>query len=543
MPPEGPNKAEELLQRYAKERRERGGDFSLHPATRRLLQGEVTRQFGTGTKERSGSLAWLGLWRGRFAIGVALAAVVVAGFWIFSNGSNPQAIQKFAKADSPRAENEFIQREVRLAETRKEVAVLRPTDPGNLIVGGRGLSDVMAAQTKSLSRRATGGETAASQDTKSPLQNVTLFDDLSAAPATNAFNYALALAPAQGQQSGQSQAAPASQLGFSGGLLANNTTAPQKVPDQIGAYGFTQLGSVVANLSPAVEATDRYFKQSQAPGLATLADEVQISKQVNSSASEQRASDTTMLRARQLNAPQVAYSTPPPPQATVPLAAAAPATAPVEEKLKRNEIAGIANSPQPTAAPAAARFYRVDNGTLGDQVAQRTTIDGLAKKAEPSKTEGTVLSQFTIEQQGTTIRWLEADGSVYEGTVGPSVVIGGKFQADFEAPTERDKDTFGREKLAELKAQNVNRGDELSFRVSGTNVTLQQVVTVNGRLSPATNGMPATAGTVTRRLSAQPEPRRGGTLGVSPETAVMIEGTVRIGVSNEQRFRAVRAPR
>ena len=87
MMPEGPNQAEELLQRYAKERRERGGDFSLHPATRRMLQGEVARQFGkaAANEERPAWLAWFGLWRGRFAIGAALAAVVLASVWIFRN--------------------------------------------------------------------------------------------------------------------------------------------------------------------------------------------------------------------------------------------------------------------------------------------------------------------------------------------------------------------------------------------------------------------------------------------------------------------------
>ena len=60
MPPEGPNKVEELLQRYAKERRERGGDFSLHPATRRLLQGEVAREFARARRERRN---WLSIWQ------------------------------------------------------------------------------------------------------------------------------------------------------------------------------------------------------------------------------------------------------------------------------------------------------------------------------------------------------------------------------------------------------------------------------------------------------------------------------------------------
>ena len=70
MPPEGENKSEERLQRYARERRGQGGDFSLHPATRRLLQGEVTRQFGARAKAGASC--------GRIR-GVAVAEFIVTG--------------------------------------------------------------------------------------------------------------------------------------------------------------------------------------------------------------------------------------------------------------------------------------------------------------------------------------------------------------------------------------------------------------------------------------------------------------------------------
>src|SRR5260370_4514897 len=44
---------EKLLRSWAKKRRdEAGGPFDLHPATRRLLQGEVTRQFAKNQQQR-----------------------------------------------------------------------------------------------------------------------------------------------------------------------------------------------------------------------------------------------------------------------------------------------------------------------------------------------------------------------------------------------------------------------------------------------------------------------------------------------------------
>src|SRR5687767_7841017 len=77
MPPEGPNKAEELLQRYAKKRREQAPDFSLHPATRRVLQGEVARQHGSSSGRKASLLSWFGTWRARMTFGLATASAIL----------------------------------------------------------------------------------------------------------------------------------------------------------------------------------------------------------------------------------------------------------------------------------------------------------------------------------------------------------------------------------------------------------------------------------------------------------------------------------
>src|SRR5689334_10854641 len=51
---------EKLLHAFAKERRESAkGPWPLHPATRKLLQGEVARRLGTGQKSRTPFMSWL----------------------------------------------------------------------------------------------------------------------------------------------------------------------------------------------------------------------------------------------------------------------------------------------------------------------------------------------------------------------------------------------------------------------------------------------------------------------------------------------------
>src|SRR5690349_6264761 len=107
MPPEGPNKAEELLQRYAKERRERSGEFSLHPATRRLWQGEVAREFAKARRQRGG---WVRFWedwkRSRFVVGGALATVAIVGVTLIVTWKGSQ--RELARGISPRAEKEVL---------------------------------------------------------------------------------------------------------------------------------------------------------------------------------------------------------------------------------------------------------------------------------------------------------------------------------------------------------------------------------------------------------------------------------------------------
>src|SRR4051812_35931493 len=104
MPEQPNNKAEEMLQRHARERRERGGDFSLHPATRRLLQGEVTRQFGASAPEKRSAFTWFTAWR---AAGFSAALVVLlgVGVWVFSrdNGALKNSATQLAKVDEPKS--------------------------------------------------------------------------------------------------------------------------------------------------------------------------------------------------------------------------------------------------------------------------------------------------------------------------------------------------------------------------------------------------------------------------------------------------------
>ena len=74
---------EKLLRAAAKKRRdEAGAPFELHPATRRLLQGEVARKFAKAPRQARSFSERLGRWWPRFAWGAALFAVLGVAAWM-----------------------------------------------------------------------------------------------------------------------------------------------------------------------------------------------------------------------------------------------------------------------------------------------------------------------------------------------------------------------------------------------------------------------------------------------------------------------------
>lgn len=117
MPPEPERKIEQWLGRYARKRREQAGDrFEVHPATRRLWQGELEKQRCPAKPARSRWTA--GFWP-RLALGgalfAALAAAVLllfefpesqrAGFDLAQESNLPRLAPAPGPADKSQGEN------------------------------------------------------------------------------------------------------------------------------------------------------------------------------------------------------------------------------------------------------------------------------------------------------------------------------------------------------------------------------------------------------------------------------------------------------
>lgn len=105
--------AEQALRDYAEQRRAQSPPTELHPATRRLLQGEVARTHDVknAPAPRAAAVPWLATWWGRLALGApALAAIVVVLIVLnreremhlaLSTDTAPTAFQELEAAGKP----------------------------------------------------------------------------------------------------------------------------------------------------------------------------------------------------------------------------------------------------------------------------------------------------------------------------------------------------------------------------------------------------------------------------------------------------------
>lgn len=514
MPPEGPNKSEELLQRYAKERREQGGDFSLHPATRQLLQGEVARQFKGASADKPKAAAWwtwFTTWPGRFAVGTACVAAGLAA-WVYWNNSQ--------------------------SGSRMEMAQTAKPDVDVFFDGAQGVepppADVALAERENLgreSKKMLGDEQGVKlearkqqQDAKEGFGSKVEFYAMKDAPATNALNFGVSLQAAQRE----------SDFLTSGtGAMTNISIAAS------GPRGGLAVNQPKVDLGAAVT--------EPAKGLALL-DRMETAPSASRSETERAAAarpdPVTRSRSGDLAGTPAAPAQPPgtPTSSLTPAAPAATAT-----PAAPSVVAGVAATAAPeeplsrrmdASAANTTRFYRTapsgPAGTAGRALTEQPT---LAKEKQNSAADFRVLARFVVEQQTNVVLLHDADGSVYSGTL---------FAASADKLAEfseaRDKDRFDGQKTEALADSPSPVQLGYSFRASGSNVTLRQVVEITGRLTPATNasalGVQATPAPAERRFTIPARPNlRTST---SPADSEVIDGTVRVGTGATEPFRALR---
>ena len=421
MEPE--RKIEKLLRAYAKKRRSDAGDpLKLHPATRRLLQGEVARRKLKPDDDEEASVTLWELFRQRWALLAGFAAIVFFGAVLFL----PALSASKKKAQSINAMNN-------LKEIGVAAQMVADENHGRLPVSLDLLTNELVSD-KVLTDPESG----------KPFVYIAGGEKLDGLSS----NTVLAYSPAEKKghpvlfADGRVEVVPGARLAelTNRGLLqlvAANDSANQQLPETPttakDAEGNTAAVHTISG-QPKSEAKRSVVKLSDTGAVTTI-------------------SGT--------------------------LAANVPAAAPP------------ANDQLAKAPGAAGNEFKTAAGSVqfANAAPNPNAQNSFKNTIVPLKTAA-VLANFQVQQNGSAIRVVDADGSVYDGALQPEKGVAQTEQVSAGARSlSVDRTKSGAGQNEPQAAQNY------FFRVTGTNLTLKQNVVFAGNLqanfSAASNGQQA----------------------------------------------------
>ena len=193
---------------------------------------------------------------------------------------------------------------------------------------------------------------------------------------------------------------------------------------------------------------------------------------------------------------------------------AAPAAAPAagaDSKAKSDTMAGVA---PPVAQTSSA-------GSVGteQQFSQQSAVQSFRNNAQVSRVAN-VLSTFQVQQQGSEIRVLDADGSTYTGKI-EQLAKSAELDARITARRNAAKQT----RRYAAARENESAAPQSYFRATGYNVSLKKTLVFEGNYAAPPAQQPATATANDRERSEQNRDRARivGTVRVNGEAAVEVD--------------------
>ena len=430
---------EKLLRAAAKKRGdEAGAPFELHPADRRLWQGEVARQFARPQRE-AGSLGEIvaRLWP-RFAWAVGILAVLGVSVWVLlplPRGGKPEGMlaQNRAAFEAAPAKEPVPQATPAPATIAPPVASevkLKPAEVAYLDTAER--SRATPARQLRLDPQPLGVDSPAAL-----------------AKSQDEAKFALAAGP----QLADLQKAAEMQRGASGETPAQAPVG--RANDALGVrYGLAAKPGSAAGVPAIPAAAPAVTRRPEAASVAAL-----------DGSAMRPADEAAQASPSYKSAAKVASADRPSsaPVATDGLYQAAPAA------LK--ETKGVA---------VAQRFVQVGPGSQ-----MKATLGDKATPAHP------VLASFQVEQAGEKLRIVDGDGSVYSGFVQIATAARRARPAKAEAPVAAQAARAPAGVFEEKAAPGLDSGQlaaqTYSFHVTGTNRSLNKKVVFTGNLLAATN--------------------------------------------------------
>jgi hypothetical protein len=195
----------------------------------------------------------------------------------------------------------------------------------------------------------------------------------------------------------------------------------------------------------------------------------------------------------------------------------APAAAPPASADSKTKSDRMAEAAPPVAQPPSAV------GSLGtkQQFSQQSSIQSFRNKAEASRAAN-VLNTFQVQQEGSEIRVLDADGSTYTGKIEPSAKSPG---VDSGISAQRYAAERARKDAAQAGGESESATPQSSFRATGFNVSLKKTLVFEGNYAAPPAQQPTTARSNEGKRSEQSldRVRIVGTVRVNGEAPVEVD--------------------
>ena len=272
-------------------------------------------------------------------------------------------------------------------------------------------------------------------------------------------------------------------------------------------------------LNPAVRAEDTLAKApavSATEPTVNLADNSQIKVEpaaTPASEAEALASSTHVAQGRaatelpsQVTKDEIA-------SAKIQSAPAAAPAAGADSKAKSDTMAAAA---PPVAQPSSA-------GSLGmtQQFSQQSGVQSFRNNAQVSRAAN-VLNTFQVQQEGSEIRVLDADGSTYTGKIEQ---LAKSAELDSRITARRDAAKQTRSYAAKAAPENESAAPQSYFRATGYNVSLKKTLVFEGNYAAPPAQQPATVTANDRERSEQSRDRARivGTVRVNGEAPVEVD--------------------
>ena len=174
----------------------------------------------------------------------------------------------------------------------------------------------------------------------------------------------------------------------------------------------------------------------------------------------------------------------------------------------------------PAAAPPAAQTSSAGNVAMTQQFSRQSAVQSFRNNARVYR-DANVLNTFQVQQEGTDIRVVDADGSTYTGKIEQSAK---NAELDSSLTARRDAAKQTRSYAAKATRQTEASVPQSSFRATGYNLSLKKTVVFEGNYAASPAQQPAsTSNDRARGEQSRDQARIVGTVRVNGEAPVDVD--------------------